>query len=777
MGVLGAQASLVAILSFQEGLSLWDSLAASIVWIGVSLAVLVVAMAFGAAPLAPVKAGKRPDSAGKPRNYTLTYKEETIDLEPGRPWSYADRFKWVTRGIIETPQSYHVLPDGTVDVNDEKIRLNDPDGEAKLEREVNKRHAGPEAAQTAAAAVGTPRKAAAARRLARDKVLFRVHLDHLKHFQIECRRGEEQTVTGVRGIHGLVENGLMVRPRSVHLDPLQRYFELDGVRFDSTEEGAQRLEEALNANYAPSLHGQQEAVIEVRDNPASATGFDIYFPALRAGARVLVKEHLSQASLDILQDQDHCEMLQRGILVRLSPPYLLVRRKRSDGGEEHVPEIADTHYRRVTAAQLQQVLNHPLIRRSSGGPAATVTAAAQGPPEIVKLRVVKNPQNPLTLWLECVKSKGAPPEGKAFTHHNVADLQQARIFLPHLDVALSLDGRTLSIVDREGRPEQRITVDTHSSEEDLRQASRILTGALKPPSAPAAAPSPETPLAAAGGLPESAKCPTAAAPAEALPSVPPAAAPPSDKPPLAETVEAVAALTRPPEKEAETRVATPPPMESKEPGTSATAAEMSKATSPPAAGETDGAAAPPLPKQPKLFREGDPVQVIKQVFWRLCARAGLPAQDVWLSLPPIFTDRRFEVLGFSHPQVTGLTELRGEEFYGFYLSHISPEKAVLVYACQGKQLEFGPKRCLLHTAPTAEPSEYQGSALLGLGQDASGSFVFVVTPEFKAWIAPHQKLCHEAYAEFITAGEFFAGQDKYVLIWPESAPAAEAGEA
>jgi hypothetical protein len=67
--------------------------------------------------------------------------------------------------------------------------------------------------------------------------------------------------------------------------------------------------------------------------------------------------------------------------------------------------------------------------------------------------------------------------------------------------------------------------------------------------------------------------------------------------------------------------------------------------------------------------------------------------------------------------------------------------------------------------------------LLGLGQDASGSFVFVVTPEFKAWIAPHQKLCHEAYAEFITAGEFFAGQDKYVLIWPESAPAAEAGEA
>src|SRR5881409_2608900 len=87
-----------------------------------------------------VKADKHKDAEGNAKIFTLSLGGEPVTLDPGKPWVHVDRYKWVTRGLIEAPQSFHVLPDGTVEVNGEKIRLSDPEGVVKLEFEINKHH-------------------------------------------------------------------------------------------------------------------------------------------------------------------------------------------------------------------------------------------------------------------------------------------------------------------------------------------------------------------------------------------------------------------------------------------------------------------------------------------------------------------------------------------------------------------------------------------------------------------------------------------------------------
>jgi hypothetical protein len=88
-----------------------------------------------------VRVGLIKDADGKPTRYTLSLGDETVTLDPGRAWIQADAYKWVTRGLLEEPQSYHVQPDGTVEINGERIELGNPAGAARLEHEINKRHA------------------------------------------------------------------------------------------------------------------------------------------------------------------------------------------------------------------------------------------------------------------------------------------------------------------------------------------------------------------------------------------------------------------------------------------------------------------------------------------------------------------------------------------------------------------------------------------------------------------------------------------------------------
>jgi hypothetical protein len=605
-----------------------------------------------------VRAGLDLGSDGKPKAFVLSHGSEKTVLLPGRAWTKTDNFKWAQRGLIEDPQSFHVTAEGTVEINGARILLDDPEGAQKLEEEINKRRAiapvGPKA-QGPAGPVRPP-EAIASEQLG--KTVFRVRLDHVGHLMIECYRGQEKAETGLKGINMLVQNGFLLPLHQVHLDPLQRGLELDGTWFDATEVGAQLLQKRLNEHYAPALKAEEEHAVSIRDNPASATGFDIHFVTVHAGARMEVKGHLAQERLDILTDQTKCNLLNPGILVRLSPPNLLVRRRRPDGGEEKVTELPDLNYRKSSAQQIQHLLNHPLVRRLSGKAAAAYLAKT---------------------------ASGSAP-----------------------------------------------------------------TSLLAPPIA-AALPEPTRPL------------PSAQAVSAAPPAAPPLPPPASPVPPPS----AGSSTVRSPARGADDlRPANMPDAESVviTPGgtTVLRRAELAPVVAPPT----------PTPASEKTeevgpFREADSLSIIQEIFRRLGDELEMHELDIRLSLPKIFENRRFEILSLSHPHIESVLELRSEEFYGFYLSHLSDQNILLVYARAGWHIEWGSTRCELQPGPAADPYEFKGSALLGLGQDSEGNFLFVVTPAYKHWVRAHEKAALAAHARFLTPAEFLGATPPHRLIWPE----------
>lgn len=704
------------------------------------------------------------DSAGKPRAFALVFERERVILDPVTSWAKTDQFKWVTRGIIEQPQSFHVHPDGTVEINGEKINPHDPEAVRKLEHEINKHHEAAPAARATTEAV--PRKPSAPARPA-DRVSFHVRLDHFGHLQIECFAGEEKTLTGLRGLSSLIQNGLMLKPAQFHVDPMQRHLELDGTRFECNEEGARQLESALNARYAPKLKDPSESPVEIRENSASPSGFDIRFVTIHAGARFEIKGHLDQEKLDLLQDPAKCNLLKPGILFRLVPPLLLVRRRRSDGGEERVPEMPDLEYLRASALELQQIFNHPLVRRGAVG-AASAGSDVASKPDLAALRVRRNPQNKLVLWLESVSPTGDVFEARALTHHNLAELQHQGAFLPHLDVTLSLDNRTLSMLDRQTGQDQHRVIEPASPDDDLDRAGQWLTAALRPP--------PPPPI------------PTATAPQPPAPETPPPLAPlaPTSPPAPPPPIPPPAPVTPPPP----ARASAPPPVALR--GTS-TGTPIRRADAPPPATTpaprpspaaanaplVEAAATPTAPPGPETddaglaalgFPTAEPLETMVQVFRTLAADAGLPVQDVLLSLPMAFTDRRFEILAFDGQPIESVLELRAEGFAGFYLTHLHPDNVLLVYASRGRHVEFGSRRCELQPSVAAEPDEFPGPGLLGLAQDREGNFIFLVNARFRAWASSREKAYLEAGARFLTPAEAFALGDDLTRIWP---PAAE----
>ena len=67
--------------------------------------------------------------------FTLTLMGETVTLDPGKLWVKVDVHKWVTRDLMEAPPSFRVLANGAVEINGEKIALedaNDGDGVAAM---------------------------------------------------------------------------------------------------------------------------------------------------------------------------------------------------------------------------------------------------------------------------------------------------------------------------------------------------------------------------------------------------------------------------------------------------------------------------------------------------------------------------------------------------------------------------------------------------------------------------------------------------------------------
>lgn len=691
------------------------------------------------------------DPEGTPRAFTLTLAEQTVVLRSGTSWLKTDEYKWVTRGLIEAPQSFQVEPNGTVDINGEKIALDDPEGAAKLEHELNKHHA------------VAPKKRAAPKTSAAQTVSgpraphFDVKLDQFGHLVVVCTRGAERVETGLRGLPSLVQNRLMLAPQQCHVDPLHRGIELDGTFYEATQDGARQLAEILNTRYAPSPEDDQDTAIEIKENPAAATGFDIHFVTVVSGARFEVKGHLSQEKLDLLQDSAKCDLLQPGIILRLTPPHMLFRRRRPDGGEEHIPELPDIQYRRISAPELQRIFNHPMIRRGGESAADAALHSHEQDDDPVELRVTRNPQNKKVLWLETSTAAGGAPAGRAFTHHNIADLQEAGVFLPHLDVSLSLDHRVLSILNKETRLDDKLTLDTQSPDSTLDEAGRMLTAALKPPRPRAPTRPPATPPATPAPEPSSPPlCPVASAPA---PAPPPARPAPSTAP--APVTPEIAA---PPQSAVSPKHAEPP-----------APPPIAKATAPP-----PQPPAPPPPAKPPaepgpdvdpsflaLFEGTSPVAVNLSVFNRLTALLGMPVQDILLTLPRAFADRRFQVLSFSHPEINTILDLRSESFYGFYLTHVSEQKVLLVYACKGRHIEWGPDRCLLQPGVSAESNEYKHSALLGLAQDADSQFAFIVTPAYRDWAQAFAPTYRDVCARFVTPRDIALEPDRFTPIWPE----------
>src|SRR5262249_51034703 len=132
----------------------------------------------------------------------------------------------------------------------------------------------------------------------------------------------------------------------------------------------------------------------------------------------------------------------------------------------------------MTAMELQDIFNHPLVRNGADK-TATQRSPEAAPAHVVGVRIYRNPVNKNQLWMARLRSDHTMGEGKAFTHHNVAALQHSGAFQPHLDVCLSLDNRRLSILDKKNKHEESITIDVESFDEDLAKASTMLTEALK----------------------------------------------------------------------------------------------------------------------------------------------------------------------------------------------------------------------------------------------------------------------------------------------------------
>ena len=167
-----------------------------------------------------------------------------------------------------------------------------------------------------------------------------------------------------------------------------------------------------------------------------------------------------------------------------------------------------------------------------------------------------------------------------------------------------------------------------------------------------------------------------------------------------------------------------------------------------------------------LFRETDPARINREIFQRISRHFEVDPLDLHFSLPMVFDDRRFEILSFYEGEIEDLMQLRGEDFCGFYISHINEEKEVLVYACNGAHLEWGPDKCVLQPAQGGEAHEYPTSALLGLARNKDEDLVFVVQRAFKEWVKPFENHFNDLLIHFCVVPDLAFAPHDYNLIWP-----------
>jgi hypothetical protein len=319
--------------------------------------------------------------------------------------------------------------------------------------------------------------------------------------------------------------------------------------------------------------------------------------------------------------------------------------------------------------------------------------------------------------------------------------------------------------------EETIATDHSCSDAELARASQRLTAALKPAKARPASPEPTATIRvepAPTPVPETQTAVTAPT-VQQRPGAPLAEPlPPSPSPRSSEPGTVASKGEKSVGKPAERTIAPAAAAASKGPA----ASQMTPSTNPPV---QLGRAEHPVPSVPDgpaldpavmaLFSQTDPLRINAGIFRRLADRFDVAVQDVSLSLPWVFTERRFEILSFSGQEIGSVLDLRSEEFYGFYLSHISERRTDFVYACRGTHIEWGPDKCVLQASAQADAMEFAGSALLAMGQTGDDVFVFVVTSAYKQWVKPYEARCRAAFAQFLAVNDLAADPDSATKDW------------
>ena len=350
--------------------------------------------------------------------FTITLGGETIDLLPLRNWSQLDVHKWGPRGKLPgTPAGLEITYDH-VKVAGGTVSTSDPQGAAKLQRLLNEwlavergtfelaqkrvqqkpAHVGPETSQRSENLV--PR--------------FQVEVDKKGQVHVNCLLGKETLATiglNLLGFNSLINQGLMHKPHSLKVGALHDWVELDGelCSFEKGNNDAQKLEAALNGRYlSMAALGQGKDVI-VFPNAASSTGFDIQFAAKVGGTADRHRRPLDEETLMLLQDPNKCGLLPKDLVIKLSRPNLIFKRKTPDGGERYLnpkPEnnvnvVGDdgeltvidlskpVNYLHLSAVELTAVFNHPAINLHSkvtpppGNPSAPTEHTRASTPPVV----------------------------------------------------------------------------------------------------------------------------------------------------------------------------------------------------------------------------------------------------------------------------------------------------------------------------------------------------------------------------------------------------------
>jgi len=261
--------------------------------------------------------------------FTMTLGGETINLMPLRNWGQLDVYKWGMRGKLPgTPAGLEVTFDH-VKVAGEIVSTQAHEGAAKLQKLFNEwlavERGTLELARKKALAKPTTVEPQATLRAEPLVPHFQVEADKEGIVHLHCRQGKETLATiglNLPGFNSLFNQGLMHKPHSLKVGALHDWVELDGELF-SFEKGnndASKLEKVLNDRYlSATAHGQGKDVV-VFTNDASSTGFDIQFPAKVGGVIDNRRRPLNEETLGLLQDAEHCGLLPKDLVIKLSRP-------------------------------------------------------------------------------------------------------------------------------------------------------------------------------------------------------------------------------------------------------------------------------------------------------------------------------------------------------------------------------------------------------------------------------------------------------------------------